>query len=137
MAALSVENARRLRNWARSNAGMVPGVVRAIDYGATPTSGYAEAVMPTLHGEAHDTEVALSLVQLRYQPAVRQFWGREGLSLRSHAKVMARVGVDHRVFERWVLIGHDQFAGHAARLTLIWRAIAERNRFRSAAAFGD
>jgi hypothetical protein len=98
-----------------------------MDYGAVTGGGYRDVTIPTSLGEAADTEVALSRVQLRYQPAVRQYWSRFGLSLAAHARLLCRVGVDDKTFATWVIRGHEQLSIELCKLTDQWRHHAGAN----------
>lgn len=111
---------RRMRNWARCNAGGGMDSVSAMDYGARIDGGYHEAVMPLLTGEATDTEAALATVGMRYQQAVRQFWSYEGRPWRWHGQ---HRGVNHETFRVWVDKGHE-----ALRAELWRRAAVHRER---------
>lgn len=120
---LSDDFVRRMRNWARAAAGGWVSPVCAMDYGTRIDGGYREAVMPTLEGEATDTERALSLVGMRYQQAVRQFWSYEGRTWRWHG--MHRQ-VNHETFRGWVEKGHDE-------LLVVLHRHAEAHRHRAQA----
>lgn len=118
---LSEDFVRRMRNWARANAGGGISAVCAMDYGTQIDGGYREAAIPTLDGEASDTDAALSAVGMRYQQAVRQFWSYDGRPWRWHGR---HRGVNRETFRAWVEKGHE--ALHAE----LWRrAQAHRQRF--------
>jgi DNA-directed RNA polymerase specialized sigma24 family protein len=99
--------------------------VRAVDYGYV--SGFREPSTPISEGEANDTELAISRIPIRYQPAVRQWWMREGLSLREHAQAMPPQGVNHETFQTWVIRGHEELRKQLAILTQLWRDQALSN----------
>jgi len=104
--ALPVDFVRRMRNWARANAGLGIDGVRAVDFDVEyGWSGYREATIPTSDGEAVDTDSALALVPVRYRQAVALFWQYEGNSLRWFGR---RSRVHRETFEQWLQIGHDR-----------------------------
>lgn len=119
---------RRMRNWAKSNAGM-----GSLGYGqqpmwrATPSGGRGELPINILSGEASDTDAAIAKLPARYGQAVKLFWQYEGQPLTALAK-RCGVGVDYRTFEKRVMDGHDQLRGELARASDEARYKAERMR---------
>ena len=102
---------RRMRNWARwwDGAGQ-DGISQVYALGA-PVDRYREAPMPTLCGEAEDTDAALHRIGARYEQVVRMWWLHEGRSLREHAR---KRGVDDHTFCTWVICGHERLRSELA-----------------------
>lgn len=126
MGVLPHEFIRRMRNWAKANAGIGIGGVRAVDFGVDYGAGYREATFDISDGEVRDTESALAAVPMRYQQAVRQWWQYEGRSLRWHGR---KRQVHHETFEAWVIRGHED-----AQAELWRRSAAAGNMARANAA---
>lgn len=112
--AVSQDFVRRMRNWVRGKDGTPLG--GSGSFVLAGTSNVFESRVPTLYGEAADTETALRTLPGRYQQAVRQFWIYEGRSLRWHSRhrqvTNAHSDPDYPVckydtFERWVMKGHE------------------------------
>ncbi|MFM7008000.1 MAG: hypothetical protein ACKO0Z_01490 [Betaproteobacteria bacterium] len=123
--ALSYYLVRRMRNWARAGAGVGIGTLKAIDYGAEYGNGYRESRVPLMLGEAHDTELALSSIAMRYQQVIRRFWEREGMSLRWHA---AQRGIHHDTLKVWLITGHEHLQDEVSRREKIATEVARENR---------
>lgn len=80
---------RRMRNWAKSIAEMGIMMISSIYDGEF--SGRGETRMPTIIGEAHDTHLALAVLQddVRLLKAVQLFWPNEGKGMRWMGRMMA------------------------------------------------
>lgn len=106
--AISEDFIRRMRNWAKSGAGLIRsnGRISSI-YSQVLPGGYRHGSFdpPVLMGEASDVDMALLAVPIRYRQAVQQFWRNEGRSLRWHAG-HCRIGLNYETFEAWVIKGH-------------------------------
>lgn len=99
---LPVDFVRKMRSWVKSRDG--GGFVMTTAYGgAVPSSGYAEASIPALVGEAGDIDEALMKLAIRWRDAVRLFWIYEGNSLRWLGR---RLAVNHETAEIRVRHGH-------------------------------
>jgi hypothetical protein len=106
---------RQMRNWALTNAGVVPNsctISSCYRGGARDTYGDA-AREPVLIGEAEDVNAALNQLPLRYRHAVSLFWQYEG---RPMIWLAGRCGrIDWRTYESRVLHGHELLAAELAR----------------------
>jgi len=105
-AELSEQFIIRMRNWARSNAGIpyasiISGIYQ--DIGGSVSDGYTSSV-PITMGEAEDTSKALSKLPLRYRQAVEIFWQYEKMSLDWYGN---RTGTSRSTYERNVIYGHE------------------------------
>lgn len=107
-AAVTENFIRRMRNWAKAGAGLLKskGSISSIYRGGVRSDRYASIEPPLLGGEASDTDLALSVVPIRYRQAVQQFWSCEGQSLRWHAG-HSRHKLTYETFEIWVMKGHE------------------------------
>lgn len=103
---------RKMRNWARGNCGAVSYAMTTAYDGMGPSSGYAEASIPVLGGEAADVDQALAAVPNRYRQAVMLFWQYEGRPLTWLGR---RLHVDYRAAERRVRQGHHLLIAELAR----------------------
>jgi len=103
IARMDVDFVRRMRNWAAEARGDGHGHVKAMDYGAMPSSGYREASIPVMTGEASDTDRAVATLPLRYRQAVVQFWCYEGRSWVWHGQ---HRGIADKTFAVWAEKGH-------------------------------
>ena len=123
-AELSHDFIRRMRNWVKARDMAVtpsswPGPHNI--YGRCDGSGYMEAPMPLLCGEAQDTEAAIRRLPGRYRDAVKQFWLYEGQPKRWHGRAR---GIHRDTFEAWVIRGHDLLKAELGRLTAYHQARA-------------
>ena len=95
----------RMRNWARSNAGIgiesvISGIYQDIGGGS---DGYTSRAPITL-GEAEDTSKALGKLPIRYRQAVELFWQYEGRSLEWFGN---RTGTSRHTYTDNVMYGHQ------------------------------
>jgi hypothetical protein len=105
---------RRMRNWARWEAGDGESLISSA-YSNIGACAYGHERPIVIEGEALDTAQDLQYVSIRYRQAVMRFWRYEGASLREHARKL-RLGLFHLTFEAWVMKGHDELkAIRAAR----------------------
>jgi len=72
---------RRMRNWARADAGAGLYAVSSI-YDPSAGRDRGEMPIPTLVGEAHDTHMALDVLAQRERLAVTLYWQHEGKGMR-------------------------------------------------------
>ena len=126
--ALTDDFIRRMRNWARAEAGLgVGGIGASSIYSlGVRVDRYVNTALPVLEGEALDTGAALAQVPIRYRQAVEQFWRFEGRPIRWHARRLRPPGsgMSYHTFEVWVLTGHEHL-----RAALGKRSEAHRDRF--------
>lgn len=114
-AALSEQFIMRMRNWARSNAGIPHASLISSAYksiGGGSSDGYTSHV-PITMGEAEDTSKALGKLQLRYRQAVEIFWQYEEMSLEWYGN---RTGTSRSTYERNVMYGHELLKSEIAVL---------------------
>ena len=110
---LTEEMIRRMRNWARWNAGSgVIGIGCHPMWRDTPRGPRGELPIGVISGEAGDTETAINSMPVRYAQAVKLFWQYEGKSLEYLSK---RCSCDYRTYERRVVDGHFKLVGELAR----------------------
>jgi hypothetical protein len=103
MRLLDHEFIRRMRNWARAGTEASASISSVYDDVLCGSDGYSSRI-PTLFGEAEDTDRALAKLPVRYSAAVRVFWQWEGISLREMGR---KLRADrHYVTER-VRVGHQ------------------------------
>lgn len=97
---------RRMRNWALLRAaGTSRGYAQvSLETGSSMGSGYREAVMPYMAGEADDTEKALEAVPARFRRPVELFWIWQETELTVLATKCG--GIDYRTFVARVKEGH-------------------------------
>lgn len=129
-AAIDENFKRRMRNWARSRAGLLAAMGLAyssIYEGPIRVDRNPEARLPILEGEARDTDAMLKTIPPRYGQAVELFWDYEGRSLRHLARRCGKHGVNHETFEAWVLKGHELLGAAVAEHTRRWRGVAAEN----------
>lgn len=109
---------RRMRNWARAKAGVSLGYAQ-VNLEAVAGGGYRESLIPTLGGEAEDTDAALQTLPVRVRQAVQLFWAWEDVEL----TVLARKcgGIDRRTFAARVVDGHLMLRCELARRAEVWR----------------
>lgn len=122
---------RRMRNWARARVGTSSGVVQ-VNWEVGGGSGYREAHMPVLGGEAEDTDLALQALPVRFRRAVELFWAWETLELTVLAQKCG--GIDYRTYVARVKDGHELLRSEVARRSEAWRV--ERARVDLAANIG-
>jgi len=114
---------RRMRNWARSRCGSSAGFAQ-VDWDIKGSSGYCEAHMPVLGGEADDTDRALQVLPIRFRRAVELFWAWEQTELIVLAQKCG--GIDYRTYVARVKDGHSQLRAELAKRTEAWRVDRER-----------
>lgn len=97
---------RRMRNWALLRASGTSRGFAQVDLtnGASMGSGYREAMMPYMGGEADDTEKALEAVPARYRRPVELFWVWQETELTVLATKCG--GIDYRTFVARLKEGH-------------------------------
>ena len=106
--AISDDFVRKMRNWARTRAGLLHGVTSTSIYdGPIRVDRSPELMIPLLEGDAQDVTYGLQQLPARYRQAVELFWDMEGASLRRLAKRCGKHGVNHETFEAWVIKGHE------------------------------
>lgn len=129
--ALSDDMVRRMRNWARWNAGTGNPLGFAVQpaWRDAPTGRWGEVPIGVLGGEGSDTEIGLNALAVRYCQAVKLFWQFEGQSL---AYLAARCAVDYRTYEKRVIEGHQLLVAELARRSAV--ADVQREQLRSAGA---
>ena len=103
---------RRMRNWALGRCGSSMGFAQ-VDWDIKGSSGYAEAHMPVMTGEADDTDRALQTLPTRYRRAVELFWAWEQTELTVLAKKCD--GIDYRTYVVRVKEGHAQLRAELSR----------------------
>ena len=103
---------RRMRNWALGRCGSSMGFAQ-VDWDIKGSSGYAEAHMPVMTGEADDTDRALQTLPARYRRAVELFWACEQTELTVLAKKCG--GIDYRTYVVRVKEGHTQLRAELSR----------------------
>jgi len=124
---LPEEFIRRMRNWARWNA----GTDNPLGFGAqpawrnAPASRWGDMPIGILSGEGGDTEGALNALAIRYCQAVKLFWQYEGQSL---AYLARRCVVDYRTYEQRVIDGHDLLRAELNRRAALARLQNEQLR---------
>src|SRR4051794_23062767 len=103
-AELTQDFIRRMRNWARMDAGCAMSQISSI-YDGMPIDSRGDQAPVILEGEALDTLASLTLLPVRYRQAVMQFWCYEGRPLRWHGR---HRGISYHTFESWVMKGHEE-----------------------------
>lgn len=103
---------RRMRNWALGRCGSSMGFAQ-VDWDIKGSSGYAEAHMPVMTGEADDTDRALQTLLVRYRRAVELFWAWEQTELTVLAQKCG--GIDYRTYVTRVKEGHAVLRAELAR----------------------
>ena len=103
---------RRMRNWALGRCGSSMGFAQ-VDWDIKGSSGYAEAHMPVMTGEADDTDRALQTLPTRYRRAVELFWAWEQTELTVLAQKCG--GIDYRTYVVRVKEGHAQLRAELSR----------------------
>ena len=127
MAAIPDDFARRMRNWARNICGSSLGYAQArLD--EVHVSGFREAGMPTLSGEASDTADALATLEARYRRAVELFWVWEDAELSTLARRCG--GIEYRTYAKRVMDGHALLQSELSRRADAWRNVRRRNEVR-------
>lgn len=134
--AISDEFARRMRNWVK--AGPVgercSGSISSVYSLGVRVDRYVSVAPPVINGDAYDIDAALIEVPGRYGQAVRQFWEREGLSLREHARQIRHdPPLKYETFERWVIEGHKILEPALWRRLGVTRSIGAQNAATSCA----
>ncbi len=124
MAALDEHFVRLMRNWAMSDSRGGSYAMTSAYSGMQPDSGYAEASVPILNGEAEDVEAALVFVPIGFRMPVRVFWAFEGLGLPALAR---RCAMNYRTYKDRVMRGHVMLRAELARQ----RELRERVRAES------
>jgi hypothetical protein len=125
-AAITEDFIRRMRNWARYDAGCGLSEVSGI-YTGIGADGYGTDSLIVLEGEASDTAVAIGAVSVRYRSSVVVFWRFEKLPLRRMAQKV-RVDLNYHTFESWVIKGHMELRSALAVRASIYHAMACANR---------
>lgn len=127
MSSLSEDMVRRMRNWAAAGACGGRVSISSIYSASGVSSGYAQASMPHLAGEAADVDAGLAVLPAPERAAVSIFWWYEGASL---PRLAERLRIDYRTLQARIERGHE-----GLRIAL-WarRARLERVRAESEAA---
>lgn len=121
---LTEDMIRRMRNWARSNAGLgVLGMGMHPMWRGMPHGTRGELPIGIISGEASDTDTALGAIPIRYAQAVKIFWQYEG---RSMQYLGSRCACDYRTFERRVIDGHVKLRCEIVRRTEKAREMREQ-----------
>jgi hypothetical protein len=81
--------------------------------------------MPTLGGEADDTNEAINAVPVRYSQAVKLFWQYEGKSISELARRCGK-GVYRTTFEQRVVDGHVLVRAEIAKRSEVAREMRDR-----------
>lgn len=103
----------RMRNWARSNAGISHQHI-TMDYSRylSASDGYSSSV-PITMGDAIDVGRALGMLCPRDRQAVEIFWQYEGRSMEWFGH---RAGCDRRTYEARLVAAHDQVRAELNRM---------------------
>lgn len=118
---------RRMRNWACVDAGADTSAQSSLCLlGTVGSDRYRELQVPYDSAEAAETSKALELVPARNRQAVYLFWTHYGDTLNAHGM---RRRVDYRIFERWLIEGHNQLKAEIYK-----RAAMHASRFKAARA---
>lgn len=119
MADLTETFVRRMRNWALGRCGSSMGFAQVDLGGGGAGTGYREASMPVLSGEAKDTDDALHALPIRYRRAVELYWAWESTELTVLAQRCG--GIDYRTYVARVKEGHSLLRDELARRAHEWR----------------
>ena len=104
-AEITHEFKRRMENWGRYNSrGGLAEISPSSMWSSASGGGFRESVIPTLEGEASDTDRALNTLPIRERQAVMLFWQYNGKPLTYLAKRCG--GIDYRTYEDRVIKGH-------------------------------
>lgn len=132
MAMLGEQFVLRMRNWARAQAGSSAAFAGgSVWNGFIPPSGYHEAPIPILAGEATDTDKALQEIPARERQAVMLFWQYEGAPL---TYLGQRCRIDYRTYAKRVMLGHELLKCIVNRMAEAARIAREHNEKRTAEA---
>lgn len=100
---------RRMRNWVRGRDGASVGTSSMSERVDNHT--HHEQPIPTMFGEATDTEVAIRKLPQRYQEVVSVFWLYESRDIAWMAKATPRLRLwklGPASFREWLSIGHER-----------------------------
>lgn len=121
---------RRMRNWARDRDG---GRIATAYLGEIVDGWRPEIPIPTMEGEAADTQRAVLTLPQRYQEVITVFWMYQAHNLTWMACATPRLRVwklGPASFRGWLDRGHERLQVELARLS---RAEAERHENSAAA----
>lgn len=121
--ALPEDYVRRMRNWAKADAGSMSYAMTSA-YEGERSDGY-DSHMPILLGEAQDTHAALGAVPNRERIAVVLFWQYEGNSIRWIGR---RLEINEKTVEVRLRDGHALHLEEIRRMVARHNAIVEANR---------
>ena len=126
MSGLSDNFIRRMRNWTRAKvSGTSHGYARMRWDDAPRGSSWHEAPLPTLSGEADDTDAAMQTLDVRERRAVVLFWAWENQELTTLARRCG--GIDVRTYRDRVMRGHAALIDVLAKRTARWSETRKRN----------